>query len=62
MTGHPSTGGDEIACHALHHDDGPGELVRDTTDSCLETAPDMIAEAFTEIHDLEIRRSLAGHS
>ena len=62
MTGHPSTGGDEVACHALHHDDGSGESVRDTTDPCLEIAPDMIAEEFARGHDLEVRRSLAGHS
>ena len=53
-----ATGEDEIAYHALHHDDGTGVLVCNTTDSCLGIEPNMIAEAFTEIYDLEIRSSL----
>lgn len=53
-----ATGEDEIAYHALHHDDGTGALVCNTAHSYLEIEPNMIAEAFTEIYDLEIRRSL----
>ena len=49
---------DEIAYHALHQDDGTGALVCNTTDSYLGIDPNMISEAFTEIYDLEIRRSL----
>lgn len=53
-----ATGEDEIAYHALHHDDGTGALICNTAHSYLEIEPNMIAEAFTEIYDLEIRRSL----
>ena len=53
-----ATSEDEIAYHALHQDDGTRALVCNTTDSYLGIDPNMISEAFTEIYDLEIRRSL----
>ena len=48
---------DEIAYHALHRDES-GELVCSTTESHLDIHPNAIADAFSEVYDLEIRRSL----
>ena len=52
-----STSEDEVAYHALHRDDR-GDLVCNTTDSYLAIDPNAIAEAFSDVYDLEIQRSL----
>ena len=52
-----TTDDDEIAYHALHRDES-GELVCNTTHSYLDIHPNAIADAFSEVYDLEIRRSL----
>ena len=51
-----TTDADEVAYHALHRDES-GELVCNTTDSYLDIDPNAIADAFSEVYDLEIRRS-----
>lgn len=52
-----STIGDEVTYHALHRDES-GELVCNSTDSYLAIDPNAIAEAFSDVYNLEIQRSL----
>ena len=52
-----TTDDDEVAYHALHRDES-GELICNTTDSYLDIHPNAIADAFSEVYDLEIQRSL----
>ena len=51
------TGDDKVVYHALYRD-AHGKLVCNTADSYLDIAPNAIAEAFSDVYDLEIRRSL----
>ena len=51
---------DTVAYHALYRDEH-GELVCNTADSYLDITPNAIAEAFSNVYDLEIRRSLGAH-
>ena len=48
---------DRVAYHALYRD-ADGELVCNTTESYLDIDPNAIAQAFSDVYDLEIQRSL----
>ena len=48
---------DRVAYHALYRDEA-GELVCNTTNSYLGIDPNAIADAFADVYDLEIQRSL----
>ena len=50
-------GGDEVAFHSLHRS-SEGRIVCDTTDNYLDIHPNAIAEAFSDIFDREIERSM----
>ena len=50
------TSDDKVVYHALYRDND--ELVCNTVDSYLEITPNAIADAFSDIYDLEVRRSL----
>ena len=52
-----TTGDDSVVYHALHRDDS-GELVCSSTDSYHAIELNAIAEAFSDVYDLEIRRGL----
>ena len=52
--------GDEIAYHAIHRG-AEGKLSCSTTNSYLDITPNAIAEAFSDVYDIEIRRSLGAH-
>lgn len=54
------TQGDDVAFHSLHHSDGDGELVCRTSINYLGIHPNAIAEAFSDIYDRMIERSLDG--
>ncbi len=49
---------DQVAYHALYRDDKAGELVCNSTVSYLDIDPNAISEAFSDVYDREIRRSL----
>lgn len=50
---------DEVAFHALYREE-TGDIACNTTDSYLDIHPNTIAEAFTDLYDREIERSLKG--
>ena len=52
-------GNDEIVFHALYRDDD-GEIACHTSGSYLDIHPNTIAEAFTDLYDREVERSLSG--
>ena len=52
--------GDAVAFHSLHREKSTGEIACNTASSYLEIEPNAIAEAFTDLYDREIARSLAG--
>ena len=52
-----TTDKDQVSYHALHRDE-TGELVCSTTNSYLGIDPNAIADAFSDVYDLEIQRSL----
>ena len=52
------TKGDEIAYHSLHRDSGGGEIVCHKVGTYLDIRPNTIAEAFTDLYDREVARSL----
>lgn len=52
--------GDKLAFHSLYHRDD-GEIANRTVDSYLDIYPNAIAEAFDDLYDREVRRSLARH-
>ena len=56
-----TTSADQVAYHALYRDDVAGELTCNTTDSYLDIDPNAISEAFSDVYDREIRRSLGRH-
>ena len=49
---------DKVAYHALFRDGASGELLCNTTNSYLDIDPNAIAEAFSDVYDREIERSL----
>ena len=49
--------GDKIVFHSLHRDDD-GEIACRTTGAYLDIHPNAIAEAFDDLYDREVRRSL----
>ena len=49
--------GDKLAFHALYRDDG--EIACHTSGSYLDIHPNAIAEAFTDLYDREVKRSLS---
>ena len=52
-----TTDKDQVSYHALHRDE-TGELACSTTNSYLGIDPNAIADAFSDVYDLEIQRSL----
>ena len=53
------TDNDEVAFHSLHRDEA-GEIVCHTTSRYLDIRPNAIDEAFDDLYDREIERSLGG--
>lgn len=51
---------DQLAFHSLFRDDDSGEVVCNRVRSYLDLHPNAIAEAFTDLYDREVARSLAG--
>ena len=51
---------DTISFHSFHRGSNDGAIVCHTTPSYLEIHPNAIAEAFDDLYDREIRRSLKG--
>ena len=51
---------DKVAFHSLYREEETGEIACNTTDSYLDIHPNAIAEAFTDLYDREIERSLKG--
>ena len=49
---------DDVRFHTLYREDGTGEIACHTTRSFLDIRPDPIGEAFTDLYDREIERSL----
>ena len=52
--------GDTLVFHSLYHRDD-GEIANRTVDSYLDIYPNAIAEAFDDLYDREIKRSLTRH-
>ena len=52
-----TTDKDQVAYHALYRDE-TGEVVCKSTGSYLDIDPNAIADAFSDVYDLEIQRSL----
>ena len=52
---------DKLAFHSLYREDDSGEIACHRVGSFLEIHPNAIAEAFTELYDRELERSLAEH-
>ena len=52
------TKGDKIVYHSLHRESGGGEIICHTVRSYLDIHPNAIAEAFTDLYDREVARSL----
>ena len=50
---------DNVAFHSLYRSEETGEIACHTTDSFLQIHPNVIAEAFDNVYDREIRRNLA---
>lgn len=51
---------DNIAFHSLHRDEESGEIMCHTARSYLDIHPNAIAEAFADLYDREVSRSLKG--
>ncbi len=51
---------DEVAFHALHHDKAGGDLVCHTSSDYAGIHPNAIADAFSDIYDRVVARSLDG--
>lgn len=51
---------DDVTFHSLYQDEESGELACRTTSSYLDIHPNAIAEAFDDLYDREIERSLGG--
>ena len=53
---------DSIALHSLYREGESGELAYRTADSYSDIHPNAIAEAFGDLYDREVKRSLGGHT
>lgn len=51
---------DEVKFHSLYHDSPTGELKCHTAARYLDIHPNAIAEAFADLYDREVKRSLGG--
>ena len=51
---------DDVTFHSLYKDEESGELACNTTSSYLDIHPNAIMEAFDDLYDREIKRSLRG--
>ncbi len=54
------TNDDKVAFHALHHSEEDGEVVCHTSRDYLGIHPNAIAEAFSDVYDRTVERSLRG--
>ena len=52
---------DRLAFHSLYRDDDSGEIVCHKVRNFLDIHPNAIAEAFTDLYDRELKRSLTEH-
>ena len=52
--------GDELAFHSLYRESDSGEIACHTAHIYLEIHPNAIADAFTDLYDREVKRSLGG--
>ena len=52
---------DKVAFHSLYRRDDNGEIACRSVNTYLDIHPNTIAEAFTDLYDREVKRSLAGH-
>ena len=53
-----STQGDKLAYHSLYRNSGDGEIACRSVHNFLDIHPNAIAEAFTDLYDREVARSL----
>ena len=53
--------GDQLAFHSLHREPESGEIACNKVRTYLEIHPNAIADAFTDLYDREVERSLARH-
>ena len=51
---------DEIAFHSLYYDPKSREIALHTANSYVDIDPNAISEAFADLYDREVRRSLGG--
>jgi len=51
---------DKIAFHSLFRDRDGGQIICNTINSYLDIHPNTIAEAFADLYDREVKRSLGG--
>ncbi len=51
---------DRVAFHSLYRESDGGEIACHTSHTYLDIHPNAIAEAFTDLYDREVKRSLAG--
>ena len=51
---------DKVAFHSLHREATRGEIVSNTAYSYVDIHPNVIAEAFTDLYDREVTRSING--
>ena len=51
---------DKVVFHSLHKDPPSGEIVSNAADSYVDIHPNVIAEAFSDLYDREVTRSING--
>ena len=51
---------DELAFHSLYRESDSGEIAYHIAHIYLEIHPNAIADAFTDLYDREVKRSLGG--
>ena len=54
------TNADDVTFHSLYRDEAGGDIVWKTTSNYFDIHPNAITEAFDDIYDRDIERSLAG--
>ncbi len=54
------TNADDVTFHSLYRDEAGGDIAWKTTSNYLEIHPNAITEAFDDLYDRDIERSLAG--